>query len=298
MTISSFNDISLNDIYLVSIKKYLLVGEIILFPVLLTSQQRNNLGVLLCDGDEYNPFTYPDLSNIISNDYGESASGNFLLPNLISPSVSTNTGNHYYLRGRANMNQISTNIISNNKILENMLPSHNHNLSFNTGSNVNSCYNSSDSNVKFNTGSLNQYIIPNTNSINSSIDYQKQSSFNFISTSVETQQDSDQNPLFTNEGGNGSNTGHNNSNRRSLHHQGDLNHQIGIDTVNTPFNTTNAINFNLVQNDTKQIASVSGQSVTLTDSLTSNTTKNVPNTTNHDNFFLKTNYGYYYICVE
>ena len=193
------------------------------------------------------------------------------------------------------MNQISTNIISNNKILENMLPSHNHNLSFNTGSNVNSCYNSSNSNVKFNTGSLNQYINSN-HSINSSIGYQRQQ-FNIVLKSVETQQDDNQNPLFTNDGGNGSNTGHGN-NTRSVDHHDNSNHKIEINTQNTSFNTTNAINFNLGQNDTKQIASVSGRSVTLTDSLTSNTTKNLSNTTNHDNFFLKTNYGYYYICVE
>ena len=124
---SQFTDLSLNNLLYYNTKEKWIIGEIILLPIFTTDYSDS---LLLCDGTSYSRTEYNNLYSIIGTYYGSENSSTFKIPNLkMAQSVSDE--NKYYIRGRNNMTTISSSSIPTNninKLNNNHLPSHNHNI--------------------------------------------------------------------------------------------------------------------------------------------------------------------------
>ena len=114
----------------------LLVGEIIIWP----TNSNYPKGFLLCDGSSYNKTEYSELYAVISNTYG-SGTGTFKVPDF---------RNKHMRSGNVQGNNIQVGTDGgNNTIIEDNLPSHKHNISYN------------DDNWIYNVNTVINYNIPN-----------------------------------------------------------------------------------------------------------------------------------------
>jgi hypothetical protein len=148
----------------------ILIGEIVQFPKQLSATVTSKLNLRLCNGDDFNPFSFPDLSAIIGHDFGtDSINSNPLLPNLIQSNTESNLGNKYFLRGRNDFYNDSgnNNVASQNLIANNMLPSHKHNVDYN----INDTYQNPSSITLKNSNNDNLSISFSNNHLTTAIQY-------------------------------------------------------------------------------------------------------------------------------
>lgn len=146
MSYSELKDTTLNDIYLENLKYGLMVGEIVQFPIELSTEAQDFLKVMPCDGGTYDPILKSELASVISDYYGSSGSL-YKVPNLISDTIKTSNNTHFHIRGRNNQTiQIDNSILGNNVLQTDNICSHSHNMDANHSVSTNLTTNFSTSN--------------------------------------------------------------------------------------------------------------------------------------------------------
>ena len=294
---SQFTDLSLNNLLYYNTKEKWIIGEIILLPIFTTDYSDS---LLLCDGTSYSRTEYNNLFSIIGTNYGFENSSTFKIPNL-KMAQSVLDENKYYIRGRNNMTTISSSSIPTNninKLNNNHLPSHNHNINssvtWNSTNNIdikiNGLHNLYNKNL-----TLGNYVpnVLNTagNSINNNweISTGKFNGGNDIGGSTQNEQSKsggNTKPLIAQSG----HTHNFNTNYNQFTH-----------TFNTQIynSTKNSIDATFSKNDIFNTIDINNNDIQIgSQNKTVNTNNAGENNSNQKSYVLNYKIGYYYICYN